>query len=94
MCQASEDRQVPSLILVADTENKYINKILRDQDRVCHCSLGMMIEMCREMKHRITGETTVYWVVREGFSKKLTPRTPKRNKADISMIQGTAKAPT
>lgn len=40
-----------------------------------------------------TGETTSYWVVREGFSKKLTSKTPKRNKTHVNTIQETAKSP-
>lgn len=74
-----------SLILVADTDNKYINKILRDYNR--H---GDGNEQTDELQNnwgdhsRLGGQGNL--------SKELISETPKINKADISMTQGTAKS--
>lgn len=50
-----------------------------------------MVELSGEMIERGNGETSLGWVVREGFPGALTSETPKINKTDAHKTQGTEK---
>lgn len=82
MCQASEqDKQVPGLSLVANTDSQQMHK------QYLHRLFQMWWRKCAEIKYTATGETIPEWVVTESLSEE-TSETPKINKADRSMTEG------